>query len=94
MAQAPAVSFKIPTKIPQPAHGKTARPAARARTGRPATGRVLARGTGRAATRGGRTARHRRHGAGTASRSREVVDALTRTELRSGNPVELRGFEP
>jgi hypothetical protein len=42
---APARS-KIPTKSPQPARG-------RAKSGRPAPGRMLAGGTGRAATRGG-----------------------------------------
>ncbi|HEY7263319.1 MAG TPA: hypothetical protein VH589_17750, partial [Trebonia sp.] len=44
MTQALPAVFKIPTKSPQPARGKGARPAA---------GRVLAAGTGRAATRGG-----------------------------------------
>ena len=53
MTQPPPVISKIPTKSPQPARGKTARPAARAKTGRLATGRVLAHGTGRSATRGG-----------------------------------------
>ncbi len=48
---APAV-FKIPTKSPQPVR-KPARPAGRAKAGRPAHGRVLANGIGRAATRGG-----------------------------------------
>jgi hypothetical protein len=48
---APAV-FKIPTKSPQPAR-KAARPARRAKADRPVPGRVLAKGTGRAATRGG-----------------------------------------
>jgi len=62
MTQAPAVIFKIPTKIPQPARGKTARPAAWARTGRPATGRVLANGTGRAATRSGSEVIELEHG--------------------------------
>ena len=52
MTQAPPAVFKIPTKSPQPAR-KAARPAGRATTGRPAAGRVLASGTGRAATRGG-----------------------------------------
>jgi hypothetical protein len=53
MTQAAPAVFKIPTKSPQPARGKAVRPAARAKAGRPATGRVLASGTGRAATRGG-----------------------------------------
>ncbi len=53
MTQAPAAIFKIPTKSPQLTRGKAARPAARAKTGRPATGRVLANGAGRTATRGG-----------------------------------------
>jgi len=44
MTQAPPAGFKIPTKSPQPARGKAARRA---------PGRVLATGTGRAATRGG-----------------------------------------
>jgi hypothetical protein len=53
MTQASPVIFKIPTKIPQPGRGSAARPAGRAKLGRPATGRVLANGTGRAATHGG-----------------------------------------
>jgi integrase len=53
MTQAAPAIFKIPTKSPQPAHGKPARPAARAKVGRPAPGRVLANGAGRTATRGG-----------------------------------------
>jgi len=52
MTQAPPAIFKIPTKSPQPGP-KAARPARRAKAGRPAPGRVLANGTGRAATRGG-----------------------------------------
>ena len=52
MTQAPAAIFKIPTDSPQPAR-KAARPARRAKPGRPAPGRALANGTGRAATRGG-----------------------------------------
>ena len=52
MTQAPAAVFKIPTESPQPAR-KAARPARRAKAARPAPGRVLANGTGRAATRGG-----------------------------------------
>jgi hypothetical protein len=52
MTQAPRATFKIPTESPQPAR-KTARPARRAKPGCPAPGRVLANGTGRAATRGG-----------------------------------------
>jgi integrase len=52
MTQAPAAVFKIPTESPQPAH-KAARPARRAKAASPAPGRVLANGTGRAATRGG-----------------------------------------
>ncbi|MBV9384266.1 MAG: tyrosine-type recombinase/integrase [Streptosporangiaceae bacterium] len=52
MTQAPAAIFKIPTESPQPAR-KAARPARRAKAGRPAPGRVLANGTGRTATRGG-----------------------------------------
>jgi integrase len=51
VTQAPPAVFKIPTESPQPAR-KAARPGARARTVRPRTGRVLASGTGRAATRG------------------------------------------
>ena len=53
MAQSAPAVFKIPTKSPQPARGKPGRPAGRAKAGRPAPGRVLASGTGRAATRGG-----------------------------------------
>jgi len=49
MTQAPAVIFKIPAKIPPPARGRAARPAAaRLKTARPATGRVVANGTGAA----------------------------------------------
>ena len=46
---APARS-KIPTKSPQPARGRAD---GRAKSGRTAPGRMLAGGTGRAATRGG-----------------------------------------
>ncbi len=53
MAQSAPAVFKIPTKSPQPARRKAARPARRAKAARPAPGRVLANGTGRAATRGG-----------------------------------------
>ena len=53
MTQAPPAVFKIPTKSPQPARGKPRRPSGRAKAGRPAPGRVVANGTGRAATRGG-----------------------------------------
>jgi integrase len=52
MTQALPASFKIPTESPQPGR-KPVRPAGRAKAGRPAPGRVLANGTGRAATRGG-----------------------------------------
>jgi hypothetical protein len=63
MTQAPAVIFKIPTKIPQPGRGKVARPAAgRLKTARPATGRVVANGTGRAAIRGGSEVIELEHG--------------------------------
>jgi hypothetical protein len=53
MTQVPSAIFKIPTKSPQPARGKAGRPAGRAKASRPAPGRVVAKGTGRAATRGG-----------------------------------------
>jgi hypothetical protein len=53
MTPTPPAVFKIPTKSPQPARSKAARPTARANPGRTATGRVLANGTGRAASRGG-----------------------------------------
>jgi len=53
MTQALPAIFKIPTKSPQPARGKAARPAGQAKAGRCAPGRVLAAGTGRVATRGG-----------------------------------------
>ena len=53
MAQSAPAVFKIPTKSPQPARGKAARPARRAKAARPAPGPVLANGIGRAATRGG-----------------------------------------
>jgi len=52
MTQVPPAVFKIPTKSPQPARGKAGRPAARAKAGRTASGRVRASGTGRTATRG------------------------------------------
>jgi hypothetical protein len=57
MTAAAAPIFKIPAESPQPAsprpaRGKGVRPAARAKAGRPALGRVIANGTGRAATRG------------------------------------------
>jgi hypothetical protein len=51
VTQAPAAIFKIPTESPQPAR-EAARPARKAKTARLAPGRVLANGTGRAATRG------------------------------------------
>ena len=50
MAQEAPARTKIPTKSPQPARGRAAR---RAKAGRTAHGRMLAGGTGRAATRGG-----------------------------------------
>jgi len=53
MTQAAPAVFKAPTKTPQPARGTPGRPAARAKAGRAAPGRVRASGTGRAATRGG-----------------------------------------
>jgi integrase len=53
MAQEAPARTKIPTKSPQPARGKAARPVARAKVGRTARCRVLVTGTGRAATRGG-----------------------------------------
>ena len=52
MTQAPSAIFKIPTNSPQPSRGKPARPAPQAKAGLPAPGRVLGKGTGRAATRG------------------------------------------
>jgi hypothetical protein len=53
MTQAAPAIFKIPTKFPQPARGKAARPAKRAMAARPAPGPALASATGRPATRGG-----------------------------------------
>jgi hypothetical protein len=53
MTQAASPSFKIPTTSPQPSSGTAARRARRASAVRPAPGRVLTSGTGRAATRGG-----------------------------------------
>jgi hypothetical protein len=50
MAQEAPARAKIPTKSPQPARGRVARQAKSSRT---APGRMLASGTGRAATRGG-----------------------------------------
>ena len=49
MTQAAPAVFKIPTKSPQPARSRVAPP----KVGRPPGARVLANGTGRAATRGG-----------------------------------------
>ena len=54
MAQEAPARTKIPAKSPQPARGGAAQSSAgRAKVGRMACGRVLASGTGRAATRGG-----------------------------------------
>ncbi|MFI5063456.1 MAG: hypothetical protein ACHP9Z_05705 [Streptosporangiales bacterium] len=54
MAQAAPERTKIPTNPPQPARSGAARPAGRPKkVGGTARGRVLASGTGRAATRGG-----------------------------------------
>ncbi|HUD39343.1 MAG TPA: site-specific integrase [Streptosporangiaceae bacterium] len=53
MTQAQFAIFKSPTKSPQLAPGRAARPATRAKAGSPARSRFLATGTGRAATRGG-----------------------------------------
>jgi hypothetical protein len=50
MAQVAPARTKIPTKSPQPVRGRAARQAKSSRT---APGRMLASGTGRAATRGG-----------------------------------------
>jgi hypothetical protein len=50
MAQQAPARTKIPTESPQPARGRAARQAKSSRT---APGRLLASGTGRAATRGG-----------------------------------------
>jgi integrase len=52
MTQVASARTKIPTKSPQPAGGKTARPAGRA-PGRAVPARVLGSGTGRSSTRGG-----------------------------------------
>src|SRR5579859_2823112 len=48
MTQSAPARTKIPTKSPQPARGRAARP-----TGRTTQARVLASGTGRESTRGG-----------------------------------------
>jgi hypothetical protein len=53
MTQTQAAIFKSPTKSPQPASSRAVRPAARAKVGGPVRSRILASGTGRAATRGG-----------------------------------------
>ena len=53
MAQEAPARTKIPTKSPQLAGRGVARAAGRAKAGRAAGGRMLASGTGRAATRGG-----------------------------------------
>jgi hypothetical protein len=90
MTQAPPVTFKIPTKIPQLGRGKAVRPAERAETGRPATGRVLASGTGRAATRGGTEVVELEHGI--------PVYPARAAELRRRHPSQpwppLRSAEP
>jgi len=53
MTQTPLVIFKSPTKSPQPASGKPARPVGRAKAGGPPRNQIRAKGTGRSATRGG-----------------------------------------
>src|SRR5258708_2539511 len=53
VTQAIPAIFKSSTKSPQLAHSGGGRPASRGKAGSPAAGRVLANGTGRAATRGG-----------------------------------------
>jgi hypothetical protein len=53
MTQAASPISKVPTVSPQPSSGRAARRAGRASAVRPAPGRVLTSGTGRAATRGG-----------------------------------------
>jgi integrase len=53
MTQAAPPLTKIPTKSPQPGRGKAVRRTGRPRAGRPAAGKILASGSGRAATRGG-----------------------------------------
>ena len=53
MTQEAPARTKIPTKSPQPARGKAARPVVRAKAGRTARCRVLMTGTGRAAARSG-----------------------------------------
>ena len=53
MSQEAPARTKIPTKSPQPARGGAAPAAGRGKAGRAAPGRMLAGGTGRAATRGG-----------------------------------------
>jgi integrase len=53
VTQAPSTDFKIPTVSPQLAPGRPGRRAGRVSAVRPAPGRVLTSGTGRAATRGG-----------------------------------------
>ena len=52
MAQEAPARTKIPPKSSQPARGGAVGPAAWAKAGRTVRGRVLASGTGRAATRG------------------------------------------
>jgi hypothetical protein len=61
MTQAAAVIVKIPTESPQLGR-RAPRPAGRATSGRPATGRVLANGTGRTAIRGGSEVIELEHG--------------------------------
>ena len=54
MVQETLVRIKVPTKSPQPARGGAAQsPAGPAKVGRTLRGRILASGTGRAASRGG-----------------------------------------
>ena len=50
MTQAAPARIKIPTETPQPPRSGAARPTGRAKAGRPVRGRILASGTGRAAT--------------------------------------------
>jgi integrase len=53
MTQAATPLTKIPTKSPQAGRGKAVRAGGRPTAGRPAAGKILAGGSGRAATRGG-----------------------------------------
>jgi hypothetical protein len=62
MTQAAPPADQDPTKSPQPSRGKAVRRAGRPKAGCPAAGKIIASGSGRAATRGGREVVELEHG--------------------------------